>query len=168
MLYSATGKLPAGVIPPSQIPIGWNGKLGRESSATGVEVHMPELREQYVRIMKYETVRSSAWRRRIASCIGKVNSGAFKGWNRGEVMFLGCSYQTPQDNDSKVKVTFEFLIRINETNAIVSGINIGNIYGHEYVWAVQDNYIGAASDNNIKYIFCAQVADFADFDILGV
>lgn len=152
------------------VPIGWNGSF-TNFSASGVDIPVTDLREQYTKIMRYSTVRSAAWRRKIALCRGKVNSGAFKGWQPGEVMFDGCSYQTPQDSTSKVKVTFEFTIRLNEENASVAGINIGHVNGHDYIWAVQDNNamnFAAGVTGQIKYVFVSQLFEYIDFDILGV
>lgn len=166
-VYSRTGK---GLGNANGIPIGWNGKTDSTFSASGIEVPVSDLREQYTKIMRYSTVRSSAWRRKIALCTGKVNSGDFKGWKRGEVMFNGCSYQTPQDSDSKVRVTFEFTIRLNETDVKIAGIPIGSVNGHDYAWAIQDNTVSPEHGvrAQIKAIFVAQVVPYVDFDILGV
>lgn len=169
MLYSRSGVAPGGgALPISQIPIGWNGRTNNEFAATGVDIPVADLREQYTRIMKYSTVRSSSWRRKMASCTGRINNGVFKGWNPGEVMFLGCSYTTPQDSDAQVKVTFDFLIRTNESNASIAGIDIGAVRGHDYVWAVTDNASASSVTGQVKYIFRSQVARYADFDILGI
>lgn len=151
------------------IPIGWNGKVKGQSEASGIDVPFPELREQYVRVLSYNTVRSSTWRRKVASCVSCINKGKFKGWNTGEVMFLGCSYQTPQRGIEKVKVTFEFLIRTNEQNAKVCGHNIGEVLGHDYVWAVIEDAVEQnAINKKVKYIFKSRLVKAADFDILGL
>lgn len=79
-------------------------------------------------------------------------------------MFMGLSYTTPQRGVKTVKVTFDFSIRLNEDKATVAGIKVGDVKGHEYVWAVTS---GAYSDNNVspvvQYIFKSQVVEFADF-----
>ena len=154
---------------PAEIPIGWNGKFKGESQAEGVSVPVPEVQEQYVRILKYSTVRSSKWRRRIAKCVGRVNKGKFKGWNAGEAMFMGASYNTPQRGVEKVKVTFHFAIRINESSVSVAGHNIGDVKGFEYVWAVMDDSVSSgALTKNVRFIFRAQLFKSADFGELGL
>lgn len=154
---------------PMEVPIGWNGKFNGESQAEGVSVPVPEVQEQYVRILKYSTVRSSAWRRRIAKCVGRVNKGKFKGWNAGEALFMGASYNTPQRGVEKVKVTFHFTIRINESSVSVSGHPIGDVKGHEYVWAVMDDSVSSgALAKNIRFIFKSQLFKAADFGELGL
>lgn len=157
------------IINPEKILIGWNGEFGPQSDATGVDVQAAECREQYKRILKYEKVRSSSWRRRVASCVGRVNNGKFKGWNKGEVMFMGASYETPQRGVKQVKVTFDFIIRTNEDNAKVCGHNVGDVDGFEYVWAVLgDSRSQSALTKEVRYIFKSGVVRTADFDKLGL
>ena len=154
---------------PEKIMIGWNGETGPQSEATGVDVQTADCREQYKRILKYSKVRSSSWRRKVASCVGRVNSGTFKGWKAGEVMFLGASYDTPQGGVTQVKVTFDFLIRTNEENAKVCGHNVGDVKGFEYVWAVLcDSRSQSAVTKDIKYIFKSGIVRTTDFSKLGL
>ena len=152
-----------------KIPIGWNGKRGPESEAAGVDVPCAELHEIYVKHMRFSVVRSIAWRRKVAKCYRKINVGKFKGWEPGEVMFMGCSYTTPLRGVDKVKVTFDFLIRQNEDNVKVCGHDIGDIYGQDYVWAItSDKKNGNAISKVVDYIFDSRVVPVADFNILGV
>jgi hypothetical protein len=56
---------------------------------------------------------STSYKKKVAALVGKVNSGTFKGWSAGEVMFLGMSYSTPAKKAKKVTVTFNFAIQPN-------------------------------------------------------
>jgi len=152
------------------IPIGWNGKFGPDSDATGVSIEPSGLREEYRRRLSYDTVRSGNWRRRIADCRGFLNMGKFKNWAPGEALFLGASYQTPQKGAKFVDVTFSFSIRRNEAAATLSGIPIGPVKGWEYVWAVYDDTMTSSNffTKSIRYIFVSQVCYFADFGKLGL
>ena len=150
------------------IPIGWNGKCGTEMQASGIDIKVAETREQYTRILKYDTIRSSAYRRKIASLVGKINASEFKGWKAGEAMFVGMSYTTPQRGAKKVKCTFDFEIKPNEHNAQVCGINIGDLHGHAYAWAVTGNSYGNGVNPVIDYLFKCQVSGYADFSQLGL
>ena len=59
----------------SAIPIGWNGKVGSESEAAGVDVSIGELRETYTKTMTKSKVTGTSWKRKVAELVGKVNSG---------------------------------------------------------------------------------------------
>ena len=152
----------------SAVPIGWNGQFSTAMDATGVDTAIAETREQYTRILSYDKVRSSSYRRKIASCVGKVNSSDFKGWKSGEVMFMGMSYTTPQKGVKKVKVVFDFAIRPNESNVSVGGINIGDVKGFEYVWCVTGQAYNGYINPTIKYIFKSRVSYYTDFSKLGL
>lgn len=157
----------------SAIPIGWNGKVGPDSDATGVTVEPSGLREEYRRRLDYKTVRSGNWRRRIADCRGFINIGKFKNWAPGEALFLGASYQTPQKGAKYVDVTFSFSIRRNEAAATLAGHPLGLVRGWDYVWSVYEDASLQVSDyyhfaRNIRYIFVSQVCNFADFGKLGL
>ena len=155
-----------------QIPIGWNGKHGPASEAVGVDIPAGELRETYTKIISVDTARSWQWRRKMALCQGKVNLFEFKGWERGEVLFLGCNYSTPLRGVDKVKVSFEFLIRLNETNPKIAGKSFddgGGLYGHQYAWVVTSDAVsGNAVTKVVDYIFRSDVIEAIDFDQLGV
>lgn len=157
------------IINPEKVMIGWNGEFGSQSQASGVDVYTGECREQYKRILSYDTVRSSNWRRRIASCVGRANRYRFKGWNAGEAMFMGCSYNTPQRKARNVEVTFDFLIKVNEEDAVVCGHHIGLLRGFEYAWVVMGDAVSQnAINREIKYIFKSSVCKYADFSKLGL
>ena len=154
---------------PEKIPIGWNGRKGADCEFAGLDVVTGEMREQYTRWLKYGKVRGIAWRRKILSCVGCVNVGKFKGWETGEAMFLGASYSTPQRGVTKVKVTFDFLIRRNESNAKVAGIDIGDLNGHDVVWSItRDTKSSNQILPKVVAIFKARVCNYVDFDVLGL
>ena len=48
------------------------------------------------------------------------------------------------------------------------GHNIGDLNGHDYVWAVMGNTMADSITPVIKYIFKAQVVKYVDFDCLGL
>lgn len=172
LVYASPGAPP--LVSPQSIPIGWNGKTNQEVEFTGVEMPSAATRENYVRRLDYSTVTSSNWKRRIAECTGKVNIGYFKGWQPGEVMFLGANYDTPLRGANRVTVQFNFQIRTNEYNKVLYGIPIGDVRGHDYIWCVYDNaripnsqgWVSLAP--RIKYIFVSQVAKYVSFSSLGV
>ena len=126
------------------------------------------IHEQYDVVVSYDKARSSAWRRRVIQCCGKVNAGTFHGWNAGEVFFCGASYSTPRKGVEKVKVTFDFCIRPNEPACKVAGVSIGNVLGWEYPWVLYSPASASSAFPVIDYVFVAQVFEYVDFDVLGV
>ena len=70
--------------------IGWNGKSGDACQIAGVDVPTAQLRETYTRVVQ-RTSLTTNYKRSVAGLVGKVNSSSFKGWDAGEVMFLGMS-----------------------------------------------------------------------------
>lgn len=145
--------------------IGWNGKTGSDSVITGVDVPFAQPRETYTKFMKIPL--STSKRRKIASLVGKVNANTWKGWSKGEVMFLGCSYSGVERD--KAPVTFNFAIQMNETREIAEGVPAIKKEGNIYIWTQQ----AEAKDNTspklkVTAVFAAQVAEYADFSELGL
>ena len=147
--------------------IGWNGKSGSEMEIAGVDIPTAQLRETYTKVIRLSKI-STAFKRKVASLVGKINSGSFKGWNAGEVMFLGMSYSAPARKSTKVTVTFNFAIQPNESEAKVCGKSVSK-KGFEYVWALSKT---SAEDGvpkaEIEAIYVDQVCETASFSVLGL
>jgi len=147
--------------------IGWNGKTGAEMSITGVDVPTAQLRETYTRRMKLSKITTS-FKRKVAKLVGKVNSGTFKGWNPGEVMFLGMSYSCPAKKDTRVIVTFNFAVQVNE-EANVCGKRVSK-RGFEYAWGLSSAGVGrtGAPTATVEAIYVDQVCLYDSFSALGL
>ena len=168
-VYAGSGESKDSSDEASAVPIGWNGKDGSESEAAGVDVSIGELRETYTKTMSKSKVTGTSWKRKVAELVGKVNSGSFKGWNAGEVMFLGCSYSAPSKGSKKVSVSFHFAIRLNENKATVAGQNIGSKKGFEYLWALTDDEVrDGERKRKVRKIYKAVVCETDGFGGLGI
>ena len=168
-VYAASGEKKDSADAAAAVPIGWNGKDGSESEAAGVDMNIGELRETYTKTMGLSKVTGTAWKRKIASLVGKVNSGSFKGWSAGECQFLGCSYSAPLTGSKKVKVSFHFAIRPNESGAKVGGHSIGSKKGFEYLWALTDDKVQDGERvRQIRKIYKAEVCETDGFGGLGI
>lgn len=168
-VYAAKGESKDSADVAAAIPIGWNGKDGSESEASGVDVSNGELRETYTKVMSKSKVTGTSWKRKVAQLVGKVNSGSFKGWAAGEVMFLGCSYSAPSNDSSRVAVSFHFAIRLNESNATVAGQKVGDVKGFEYLWALTDDEVmDGERKRKVKKIYKSVVCESDGFGSLGV
>ena len=147
--------------------IGWNGKSGDDCEIAGVDVPTAQLRETYTKPMRVSKL-TTAFKRKVAGLVGKVNSGSFKGWNAGEVMFLGMSYSTPAKKAKKVTVTFNFAIQPNESGVRIAGKSVTK-KGFEYVWAISKTVASSGSPKlEVEGIYVDQVCEYASFSGLGL
>ena len=151
--------------------IGWNGKTGDDSQIDGVDIPTAQMRETYTKEMNLSSL-STLYRRNIAAMVGKVNSGKFKGWERGEVMFLGCSFSGSKA-DGKITVSFNFNIQPGETvdlSDIADGES-GTVSkeGFEYIWTISETKTENKQPKTVvKGAWIAKVTGYADFSQLGV
>lgn len=147
--------------------IGWNGKSGSELQISGVDVPTAQLRETYTRTMKLSRI-STSFKRSVAALVGKVNSGSFKGWAAGEVMFLGMSYSCPAKKSTKVTVTFNFAIQPNESSVKVGDTSVSK-KGYEYAWALSKTSAESGSPKaEVEAVYVDQVCEYASFSALGL
>ncbi|MPM64769.1 hypothetical protein SDC9_111658 [bioreactor metagenome] len=147
--------------------IGWNGKSGSEMEITGVDIPTAQLRETYTRVMRLSRI-TTGFKRNVAGLVGKVNSGSFKGWSAGEVMFLGMSYSSPAKSSTKVTVTFNFSVQPNESDAKVGGKSVSK-KGFEYVWALSKTSAESGVPKaEVEAIYVEQVCEYASFSALGL
>lgn len=152
--------------------IGWNGKSGDDAEFAGVDVPTADMKETYVKRMRLSRI-TTDYKMMLHDFVGKVNSNAFKGYAKGQVMFLGASYQSKIKGQKVVSVTFNFRISPNESGATVSGVNIGNKEGWQYVWSRSKVKSDTSTTPptpkvNTEAIYLAQVAEYADFNRLGI
>ena len=150
--------------------IGWNGKPGSDAEFAGVDVPTADMHEVYTKYIRTSRL-TTAYKRILCELYGKVNSKDFKGWKAGEAMFVGASYSAPIDGREKVLVTFNFRIIPNETNAKVSGHNIGSKKGWEYVWArskTENDSTNHKPKVVTEGIYKAEVCEYADVARLGI
>ena len=146
--------------------IGWNGKTGAEMAIAGVDVPTAQLRETYTKVMRLSRITTS-FKRKVAKLVGKVNSSSFKGWSKGEVMFLGMSYSAPAKMSTKVMVTFNFAIQMNE-DVKIAGHKIDK-KGFEYAWALSRTEAEDGSPKaDVEAIYVDQVCRYDNFSVLGI
>ena len=145
--------------------VNWNGKLGDDMQVQGVDIPSAQLRETYSKTMSKSRL-TTAFKRKVARLTGRVNSKPFKGWEAGEVMFLGASCS---GSGSKLVVSFNFAIQENESSVEIAGIQAGKKQGWEYVWAINKSTINDnVPEAGVLGIYVAKVAQSADLNELGI
>ena len=150
--------------------IGWNGKKGVEAEYAGADV--PDSNSQLsLTVTKRMSELNNKWQRNVDAATGKVNSGKFRGYEPGEVMFNGVSL-TGSEKSKSVKVTYNFSIRLNENNVPIATDENGEIItvskkGFEYAW-VAHQYSSKHKRNIPTLVRVDQVVETADFSKLGI
>ena len=104
----------------------------------------------------------------ITGAYGCVNSVPWRGFEAGEVRFLGAAGNWREDEEL-AELTFRFAVSLNESNFRVVDIPIDFKYGWDYLWIRQQNV-----DRNgvtVKYpveAYVEQVYRYLDFRTLGI
>lgn len=146
--------------------------IGVDSNGVnGVDVVVPQLQwqESYDVPNAYVT---SAWIRGVAGVTGTTNNASFRGFEAGEVLFVGCSGSQEWD-DQKGRgpwsLSFRFVASKNVTGETIGDITGVAKKGHEYLWV---RYEDAVDSNTLlkkpKAVYVNQVYRPADFSALGI
>lgn len=115
---------------------------------------------------------TAAYKRKIEKLTGRVNNADFRGFEVGEVLFLGCAGNRQGDDFSdKWELTFQFAGQRTRRNFDVGDITVGAKRGWEYMWVQYDDDADAVAQVVIKKpiaVYIEQVylyGDFSDLDI---
>jgi hypothetical protein len=146
--------------------------IGVDSNGVnGVDVVVPQLQwqEQYDVPNAYVT---AAYVRGLAGVTGTTNSSSFRGFEAGEVLFVGCSGSQEWD-DQKGKgpwsLSFRFVASKNVTGETIGDISGVSKKGHEYLWV---RYEDAVESNALlkkpKAVYVNKVYRESDFSALGI
>jgi hypothetical protein len=149
-----------------------SGAIGVDGNGVnGVDIVVPQLQwqEQYDVPNAYVT---SAWIRGVAGVTGTTNNARFRGFEAGEVLFVGCSGSQEWD-DQKGKgpwsLSFRFIASKNVTGQTIGSITGIEKKGHEYLWV---RYEDAVSSNTLlkqpKAVYVSKVYKDSDFSQLGI
>jgi hypothetical protein len=146
--------------------------IGVDSNGVnGVDIVVPQLQwqEQYDVPNAYVT---SEWIRGVAGVTGTTNAATFRGFEAGEVLFVGCSGSQEWD-DQKGRgpwsLSFRFVASKNVTGETIGDISGVSKKGHEYLWV---RYEDAVSSNVLlkkpKAVYVNKVYRESNFSQLGI
>ncbi|MEI8080607.1 MAG: hypothetical protein WCI74_02030 [Actinomycetes bacterium] len=156
---------------PSSSPDLSGAILVDDDSVKGVDVVIPALQwtEQYDVPSLYIT---GTYIKTVARLTGTTNSGGFRGFAAGEVLFLGCSGQQQWDEEigeGPWNLSFKFTASENLTNATIGGITGINKKGHEYLWMKYGNdVVGGKLVKKPTACYVNRVYRSEDFSGLGI
>jgi hypothetical protein len=142
-----------------------------ENGVNGVDIVVPQLQwtETYDVPNAYVT---NGYIRGVAAVTGTTNNSSFRGFEAGEVLFIGCSGSQEWD-DQKGRgpwsLSYRFVASKNVTNETVGSITGIEKKGHEYLWV---RYESAASSNTLikqpKHVYVNKVYKETNFADLGI
>ena len=149
-----------------------SGAIGVDGNGVnGVDIVVPQLQwqESYDVPNAYVT---SAWIRSVAGVTGTTNSAAFRGFEAGEVLFVGCSGSQEWD-DQKGKgpwsLSFRFVASKNVTGQTIGSISGISKKGHEYLWVrYEDAVSGSSLLKQPKAVYVSKVYKDSDFSQPGI
>lgn len=145
--------------------VNWNGLSGRDSQVTGVDVPSAEGRIWFAKTMRAASI-STAKMKVWMGMYGVGNLLKWRGWEAGELLFLGATFGGKVSGD--VKVTFNFSVRPNEI--VTFGSNQYKVQGWEYLWVHTKTAPNASGVPvpKITDIYIAGVVKYKDFSLLGI
>lgn len=149
-----------------------SGAIGVDANGVnGVDIVMPQLQwqEQYDVPNAYVT---AAYVRGVAGITGTTNNASFRGFEAGEVLFLGCSGSQEWD-DEKGKgpwsLSYRFVASKNVTDQTIGSITGIEKKGHEYLWVrYEDAVSGSSLLKQPKAVYVSKVYKDSDFSLLGL
>lgn len=134
----------------------------------GVEIIYPVSRFSETHFMTKSKV-SASYKRKVAELVGKINSSSFKGYSKGQVLFMGCTGS--RTGKEKWQITFNFAVSTKQT-----GISIGDVSGiskdpWEVIWCQYEEGENSKQDQvikKVKAVHVEQVYEEASFSGLGI
>jgi len=147
----------------------FKGAIGVTSNGVeGVDITVPVYAFTYTYYLEPERV-TQGFRAQIFNLTGKVNSGSFRGFAAGEVLFLGATGSVRRGE--RWEITFRFAASQNRTNINVGGITVPSKKGWEYLWVKYAEQEDTAAQTLVQQPVAAYVervydeASFAPLEI---
>jgi hypothetical protein len=100
---------------------------------------------------------------------GTVCNAAFRGFNAGEVLFLGCS--GTRRGDGTWEITFKFAASPNKTNFTIGSITVASKKGWEYMWVRYADSVDSTANAVVKKplaVYIEKVYPDGNMSLLGI
>jgi hypothetical protein len=112
---------------------------------------------------------TGAYKKTLYALTGKTNNALWRGFEGGELLFLGASGSVKWDDGWEV--TYKFACQPNAINLQVGDITVTTKLGFEYMWVRYESSEDAAAKSLVvrpKAVYVERVYDSADFGLLGL
>ena len=146
-------------------------EVDNEGNVNGVDVTMPVLNFTETHTLNGGRVPTS-YKKTLAALTGTVNSGSFRGFSRGEVLFLGASgTKRSKKASAPWEITYRFAVSPNQAGLQVGDIKVTRKYGWDYLWVRYADKVAEGGKNVVKKPVAAYVEMVypeGDFGNLGL
>ena len=146
-------------------------EVDNEGNVNGVDVTMPVLNFTETHVMNGGRV-STSYRKAVAALTGTVNSGSFRGFSAGEVLFLGAAgSKRSRKASAPWEITFRFAVSANRSSVKVGDLTVSSKRGWDYLWVRYADKVSENKKNVVKKPVAAyveQVYPQGDFGNLGI
>ena len=146
-------------------------EVDNEGNVNGVDVTMPVLNFTETHTLNGGRVTTS-YKKTLAALTGTVNSGSFRGFSRGEVLFLGASgTKRSKKASAPWEITYRFAVSPNQAGLQVGDIKVTRKYGWDYLWVRYADQVAENGKNVVKKPVAAYVEMVypeGDFGNLGL
>ena len=146
-------------------------EVDNEGNVNGVDVTMPVLNFTETHTLNGGRVTTS-YKKTLAALTGTVNRGSFRGFSRGEVLFLGASgTKRSKKASAPWEITYRFAVSPNQAGLQVGDIKVTRKYGWDYLWVRYADKVAEGGKNVVKKPVAAYVEMVypeGDFGNLGL
>lgn len=155
--------------PPSKTAPNFGGLIGvNGDSVNGTEITVPvyNFSETYLLPPAFVT---GAYKQTLFHTTGRVNNGLFKGFAKGELLFLGASGS--QRGNEDWEITYRFAGSANVDNFSIGDITGISKEGWQYLWVRFADDEDTSAKTLIKKpvaVYVEQVYEYADLATLGI
>ena len=142
-----------------------------DGNVAGVDVTMPVFNFEETHTLA-GTVVTDAWKKKVAALTGTVNSSAFRGFEAGEVLFLGAAgSKRSKKASANWEITFRFAVSANQAQLKIGDLTIANKRGWDYLWVSYKTAVAGNGKSLVKKPAAAYVEKVypdGDFGTLGI
>jgi len=157
------GRYPAASAPDLGGAIGYDGE-----QVAGVDIVMPALSFTLARIVAAGEI-TTPFRLALSNLTGKVNDSAWKGYNAGELLFMGAAGSGRVDQP--IEITYRFAYSPTRTAFMVGDIPVAEKRGWDYMWVRYEDAVDTAQKARVRkpaFVYIEQVYEAANFAALGL
>ena len=145
--------------PPDQTAPDFQGAIGvTKDGVQGVDITVPVYQWSETHYFTASQV-TEAYKAKLSRLTGSANNATFKGFQAGEVLFLGARGSRPGDDPADLwQIAFSFAASKNATGLTVGPITGINKKGWEYLWVLYRE----AEDEDAKALVQRPIAAYVE------
>ncbi len=156
---------------PSSAP-DYGGAIGYDGEkVNGVDIVQPVSNFSETHYLS-DSVITTSYKKGVARITGMMNYSSFRGYDPGEVLFMGASgTKKGDDSDPLWEVTFKFSVSPNRTSFKVGDITVSEKYGWDYMWVRYADEVDDEKKTLVKKptaVYIERVYKITKFSALGI